>query len=685
MRHHLAFSLTRCILAVAAFNSCAHTTSRQARDSAALPSVDSVDRMPASIEDTVRTLDPQKKTVCTITINSDNEKIAFQNALKPQGFNFIELVPSDNRNDDAWFLRACRSGVKCDVVVISGHFGGQFMGESGVNLGVEELEDNSCRTSCDGILKAPKEVFLFGCNTLAGKQRDSRTINQYATILTEHGIRRGEAEQIAAFRYSPIGSSNESRMRRAFKGATKIYGFDSKAPLGREIDRSLNSYLKAVSNYSQHLDTLSKKNPNAALARSLKWTSIVESSGWGDVSLAPACYLNNDHNTTTERLRWIRTALTDQNSALQYSYVIERYLSRMKIEKYPWSAEDQEILNEIAEMTASKSAFENILNHEVKGMLGVQVSLANLMQTLGWWNNQQYRTGLRRLLAASLKNRAGQEQADQICSLEVQADLALADLPALPWDRDLIQTIGCLQPTAVRVINQLTELARSSQDQFARLAAIEALGVAGRRSVEAQLQLIQILSTESDSLIIDRAALALRRGRALDSQVFEQLLKLMRTPGSLLRQSSAADVFGYLRPRDLNIQRALVDILVGDDARVEDLTRVRAGLALASIKPQNRELLQILLNTVLTEHRYSVLYAAADVLAAVRPEDSDFVQTTLTGLKSHSMPTRIATVRILNAIRSRTASVRAAVQAAQTVETEPLLQKQLADLSKALE
>ena len=159
----------------------------------------------------------------------------------------------------------------------------------------------------------------------------------------------------------------------------------------------------------------------------------------------------------------------------------------------------------------------------------------------------------------------------------------------------------------------------------------------------------------------------------------------MRTPGSIVRQSSAADVFAYLRPRDLDIQRALVDILVRDDARVENLTRVRTGIALRNIKPQNRELLQTLLNTVLTHPRYDVIYAAADVLVAVRPEDSDFVQTTLTGLKSTSMPTRIATVRILNAIRPRTPTVRGAVQAALAVEIEPLLQKQLTDLSKALE
>ncbi len=115
-----------------------------------------------------------KKTVCSITINSDEEINAFKKNLSPDLWNFVELTTlysgggsQDNKKD--WMKNACAAKPSCDILLISGHFGGSFFGQSGLRLSLEDLEKYSCDSDCAGILKQPKEVFLFGCNTLATK------------------------------------------------------------------------------------------------------------------------------------------------------------------------------------------------------------------------------------------------------------------------------------------------------------------------------------------------------------------------------------------------------------------------------------------------------------------------------------------------------------------------------------
>src|SRR5436305_15242793 len=61
----------------------------------------------------------EKKTVCTITVNSPDEKEIFRRSLPSDEFQFVELV---ERGRPDWLASACRAGVRCDVLVISGHF-----------------------------------------------------------------------------------------------------------------------------------------------------------------------------------------------------------------------------------------------------------------------------------------------------------------------------------------------------------------------------------------------------------------------------------------------------------------------------------------------------------------------------------------------------------------------------------
>ncbi len=201
-------------------------------------------------------------TICTITLNSSDEKEVFKKNLK--GFQFKELVPdqkdepkdasSDSR---AWFQKSCEAleaeKVKCDALVISGHFGGTFFGASGKTLSLEELEDASCNHRCDGVLKNPKAVYLFGCNTLAGKDQDHRTPEEYRRVLIGDGIPAQQAEQIVEERYGSTGSTNRDRMVRVFGKMPRIYGFSSVGPSGEKVKDMLSKFFEQEPDYSVYL------------------------------------------------------------------------------------------------------------------------------------------------------------------------------------------------------------------------------------------------------------------------------------------------------------------------------------------------------------------------------------------------------------------------------------------------
>jgi hypothetical protein len=62
----------------------------------------------------------EAEPVCTITVNSADEKDAFRR-LPADKYRFVELV---ERNRPDWLASACKTGVRCDVLVISGHYDG---------------------------------------------------------------------------------------------------------------------------------------------------------------------------------------------------------------------------------------------------------------------------------------------------------------------------------------------------------------------------------------------------------------------------------------------------------------------------------------------------------------------------------------------------------------------------------
>jgi hypothetical protein len=174
-----------------------------------------------------------KTTVCTITVNSADEKEAFRRSLPPDKYRFVELV-EHGRAD--WLSSACRAGVQCDMLIISGHYdgGNEFFSEyveASEFLPVAELERVSCSGSCPGLFSRLKEVYLFGCNTLNPEAQRSVSANAVATLV-QGGLPKAEAERVVRSLNARYGESSRDRMRLVFNDVPVIYGFSSVAPLG---------------------------------------------------------------------------------------------------------------------------------------------------------------------------------------------------------------------------------------------------------------------------------------------------------------------------------------------------------------------------------------------------------------------------------------------------------------------
>src|SRR3954471_11962029 len=157
------------------------------------------------------------KTICTITVNSPDEKETLAARLPKGEYRFVELV---EKGRDDWLASACRRRVQCDVLVVSGHFnaGETFYSDKlGVDehLQVDEVERAACSGTFPGLFAHLKEVYLFGCESL----------NPDATKYS-----------------SAYGESGRERMRRIFANVPQIYGFYSSAPVGPTAAMLLNRY-----------------------------------------------------------------------------------------------------------------------------------------------------------------------------------------------------------------------------------------------------------------------------------------------------------------------------------------------------------------------------------------------------------------------------------------------------------
>jgi hypothetical protein len=345
------------------------------------------------------------RTVCTITVNSSDEAQAFKRALPSDRFRFVELV---ERGRPDWLDSACRAGVRCDVLVISGHFDGgvEFYSDRldmRESLPMAAMERVACTESCPGLFSHLKEVYLFGCNTLNAEGTTAMAA-EIERSLVRAGRSRADAARIAALLNEQSVRSNRDRMRLLFKDVPVIYGFSSKASLGRVAAPALERLMQTDARRE-----VGSGRVNADLLRRFAPVSMTVASGVAD-SDPQAGYRRDVCAFADERLP------TSSRAAFVHS-VLEREMARVRvlldpIEKFALTLDAPNrrppslapALDPIASDGPSRDRF--IAYARDTDEPGVGARMIAVAHALGWLSAEEQRAEWVRLLARRLPPRA---------------------------------------------------------------------------------------------------------------------------------------------------------------------------------------------------------------------------------------------------------------------------------------
>jgi len=379
----------------------------------------------------------EPKTVCTITVNSADERETFRRNLPPDQYQFVELV---ERGRPDWLASACRKGVRCDVLLISGHFDGgdEFYSDkvdARESLPVDEMERVSCSDSCPGLFSQLKEVYLFGCNTLNAEAVKSASA-EVARSLVRSGHSAADAAQLAQVLSERHAGSNRERMREIFKDVPVIYGFSSKAPLGRSAAPVLERFLQTGG-----IGDIATGQPSARLLALFAPVSMTVASGLADSDPDAAhrrdvCHFSDDRLSPAQKLDFVHTLLQrDMAEVRMFLDHLEKY-SPALVETTRAEALASQALDRISIDKSARDRYFAFMRDADQG--SVRARMIGLAERLGWLTPAEKRTETIAMIDDRLARPVvGMQDVDLVCTLnrEHGLDDALAALAKVPADR----------------------------------------------------------------------------------------------------------------------------------------------------------------------------------------------------------------------------------------------------------
>ena len=362
-----------------------------------------------------------KRTVCTITVNSSNEKDMFKARLPASQYHFVELV---ERGRADWLESACRQGVKCDLLVISGHFDGDNNGNNvfysdqlaaSEFLPVAEMERASCSESCPGLFSQLKEVYLFGCNTLNADTTGNAS-SEVARSLVRAGHSPGDARKVSQALQQIHAESSRDRMRRIFTNVPVIYGFSSVAPLGPQAASLLGRYL-----HPSALAEVGSGHVSSRLLRAFASESMVSVSGLNGSDRraqhrSDVCQFIDDRLTAADKLVFIHGLL--RRDVAEVRIFLER-IESLFAALTPADETDPRFLEAheaIAHDTVARVAFMRFA--EDADLPPIRARMIQLAAKLGWLSESEMHAELMHMTAELIERGAvGPSEVDLICGL----------------------------------------------------------------------------------------------------------------------------------------------------------------------------------------------------------------------------------------------------------------------------
>jgi hypothetical protein len=486
-----------------------------------------------------------KRTVCTITVNSPDEKEMFRQRLPEDQYEFVELV---ERGRPDWLASACQKGIRCDLLVISGHFDGStafYSDQVTANefLPVAEMERASCSDSCPGLFSHLKEVYLFGCNTLNADATKSMS-PEVGRSLVRGGHSQAEAGRLARTLDQRHAESSRDRMRRIFMNVPVIYGFSSVAPLGPNAATLLGRYLQ-----SSLMAEVGSGRASSKLLGHFATESMIAVGGLNESDprggyRRDVCRFIDDRPSPVEKLRFVHDLLRRDTAE------VRMFLER--IEELFASFNDSErqapsfsqALGEIARDDVVRDRYLRFA--EDADQPQIRARMIQLAGTLGWLSPPEQRAELVRMIGDLIERRSiGSAEVELVCSLNKNHELdperyRLSPSPSQADKVTNAAALACLGSTEgrARVLQALT----SRDDTEVQIAEVY-LGHRPITDVDELRGVANEITRMTGSGAQIRALETLARHRLSDRQSLDELARLFPTATSVDVQRAIAAVF----------------------------------------------------------------------------------------------------------------------------------------------
>jgi len=482
----------------------------------------------------------QKQTVCTVTVNSPDERDVFQRHLPADRFDFVELV---ERGRPDWLRASCEKRVQCDVLVVSGHFAGTEFYSSRFNqaetLPVDEIERAQCSGSC-GVFAHLKEVYLFGCDTLNPTPIRTAT-PEVAMSLVREGATPGAARVEAQALAERHGESALQHMRRLFPGVPVIYGFSSKAPYGRIAGPMLERYFQAGGEVGT--GAVSERLHKLFAPASMTVTSGLEDGEPDGDYRAEACRYHDDRLTPAMKVAAIRGTMTRS--------MAEARLELEPIEKFfatlPAGTRDEPDFKEAMVSLNADAMLRSRYVALVRDTTdpAVRVRLIALGGEIGWLTSADRREEQIRMVGDVLKGGGADfGEVDLICSLNadrsLDAERRWLSKATLPSGRAADAALACLGDDAGR--SRTLEALSSREERDVQIVQAYLRHRPITEPQELRTVAMSVANMEPSGAQV-RAIEALARLRIEDDQVLAQLKDLSGRTKSPAVRRAIAEVF----------------------------------------------------------------------------------------------------------------------------------------------
>ena len=492
------------------------------------------------------------KTVCTVTINSADEKEAFQRHLPRGDYRFVELV---QRGQPDWLAAARRSGLSCDALIISGHFddGTEFYTDRFDDrefLTVHELQQASCSAAGNGLFAQLKEVYLFGCNTLKSDPRFAASA-EVARSLQRAGQTPADAERQVALLSERYGQSNRDRLRHIFKDVPVLYGFSSKAPLGRTAGPLLERYFQ-----SAPAGEVASGRPSASLLKLFGPSSMIAVAGIADSDPHAGfrndlCGFADDRTGAAHKLAFMHQVLRrDATEVRMLLDHLERYATSLN----PAQRRAPDVAAALTAIERDHASRERYLAFARDADdAGVQLRLMALARNLGWLSAAQEQAEFVHLLAQRMaRGSLGKNEVDLVCTPNPERQAGLA--------QQLLAS-GAAQPANVAHSAVLACLGHPEAHQ----RTVRALtSPRGDDAVIAQAYLRQRPLADVGELRAVTAGIAKMMAPGAQVLALETLARQRLADPQSLQDIAAL----FAQARSLEVQRAIAAILIRADTQL---------------------------------------------------------------------------------------------------------------------